>query len=340
MMNSGAGGYALQAYAVSAANSKSARAQLSVISQRVTSLLPRFTLAGAPLLLAALVAMAACSGDSENTTSANNDVDHTASGVSTAPDKNLPLVTITMEDGGVVLIQLCRATGYVLATTALPGGDWERNNCYSTTTNSSSVKDTTLNTTMHFVYLVQQRFYDGLTFHRAEPGFVIQGGDPKGDGTGNPYHTIPGEFSTNSNASSYANLTNISITTGNPISHTRGVISMARSSSSPDSAGSQFFIMLATNTGLDGSYAAFGHVIAGMDVVDRIGALTTKSVSGISMIVSPPKIKSMKVDLFGGYLGNSNYPLPACLGYNSATATEELSFLYCKLTPTNSSSSG
>ncbi len=110
-------------------------------------------------------------------------------------------------------------------------------------------------TVENFVSLVQQGFYDGLIFHRIIPGFMIQGGCPEGVGTGGPGHTIKGEFSINGFA--------------NPLKHNRGVISMARSSR-PDSAGSQFFIMVAKSAHLDGSYAAFGEVLEGMDEVDAI----------------------------------------------------------------------
>lgn len=111
-------------------------------------------------------------------------------------------------------------------------------------------------TVENFVELVQDGFYDGLTFHRIEPGFVIQGGDPLGNGTGGPGHTIKGEFKANG--------------VNNTISHERGVISMARAQDY-DSAGSQFFITLDDATFLDGQYAAFGTVDEeSMEVVDAI----------------------------------------------------------------------
>ena len=109
-------------------------------------------------------------------------------------------------------------------------------------------------TVENFVGLVQDGFYDGLGFHRIVDGFMAQGGDPSGNGTGGSENNIPGEFSTNGFAQ-------------NTLKHTKGVISMARSQS-PDSASSQFFIMLADIPSLDGSYAAFGKVIEGMDVVE------------------------------------------------------------------------
>lgn len=116
------------------------------------------------------------------------------------------------------------------------------------------------NTVKNFKSLVSKGFYDGLTFHRVIPGFMIQGGCPQGSGMGGPGYHIPGEFSQNGFP--------------NPLRHGRGVISMARSQM-PDSAGSQFFIMHQDGNFLDGQYAAFGHVIEGMEVVDAIAAVKT-----------------------------------------------------------------
>ena len=110
-------------------------------------------------------------------------------------------------------------------------------------------------TVENFTELVEKEFYNGLTFHRIVPGFVMQGGDPNGDGTGGPGYSIKGEFTQNG--------------VKNTIMHTKGVVSMARSSH-PDSAGSQFFIVLEDANHLNGEYAAFGKVIEGMDVVDSI----------------------------------------------------------------------
>lgn len=115
--------------------------------------------------------------------------------------------------------------------------------------------DTAPITVANFIKLVNDKFYDGLTFHRIISGFMIQGGDPLGNGTGGSDETIKGEFSSNG--------------VENNISHKRGVISMARSSD-PDSASSQFFIMHQDSTYLDGEYAAFGKVTKGMKVVDKI----------------------------------------------------------------------
>jgi len=112
----------------------------------------------------------------------------------------------------------------------------------------------------NFVSLIQKGFYDGLIFHRVIPGFMIQGGCPDGTGMGGPGHSIKGEFASNG--------------VQNSLKHTRGVLSMARSSS-PNSAGSQFFLMHKDSPHLDGQYAAFGKVIEGLDVVDRIAATPT-----------------------------------------------------------------
>ena len=115
-------------------------------------------------------------------------------------------------------------------------------------------------TVENFRKLVAKKFYDGLIFHRVIPGFMIQGGCPYGTGTGGPGWQIEGEFASNG--------------WPNPISHKRGVISMARAMD-PNSAGSQFFIMHADANYLDGQYAAFGKVVSGMDVVDRIASVRT-----------------------------------------------------------------
>ncbi len=115
-------------------------------------------------------------------------------------------------------------------------------------------------TVENFVSLVNKGFYDGLIFHRVINGFMIQGGDPEGTGMGGPGYSIPGEFSQNGFE--------------NNLKHTEGVISMARSMD-PNSAGSQFFIMHKTSPHLDGSYAAFGKVIEGLDVVDKIATVKT-----------------------------------------------------------------
>lgn len=111
------------------------------------------------------------------------------------------------------------------------------------------------NTVKNFVSLINKGFYDGLIFHRVIPGFMIQGGDPNGTGTGGPGYSIKGEFTGNGFA--------------NNLKHDRGVISMARAAS-PNSAGSQFFIMVKASPHLDGQYAAFGKVTEGIEVADEI----------------------------------------------------------------------
>ena len=138
------------------------------------------------------------------------------------------MVTIRMKDGGKICLEL------------EPGAAPE--------------------TVDNFLSLVKEGFYDGLTFHRIIPGFMIQGGDPLGNGTGGSGRHIKGEFAANGH--------------DNPIRHVRGVISMARSRDF-DSASSQFFIMHEDAPHLDGQYAAFGHVTEGMDVVDRIASVPT-----------------------------------------------------------------
>ena len=140
------------------------------------------------------------------------------------------------------------------------------------------------NTVANFVQLAQSGFYDGLIFHRVIPGFMIQGGDPSGDGTGGPGFTIKGEFKANGFE--------------NPLSHTRGVISMARKSTGYNTAGSQFFIMHADYPSLDGQYAAFGRVTDedSMAVVDAIATTVTDS---SDKPLSEWRIKTVTVDTHG-----------------------------------------
>ncbi len=161
----------------------------------------------------------------------------------------VPVVTMTMENGGVVEIAL--------------------------------YPNTARNTVNNFIYLVEQGFYDGLTFHRVIPGFMIQGGDPEGTGMGGPGYTIVGEFKSNGYE--------------NELKHTRGVISMARAQH-PDSAGSQFFIMVDDAPHLDGDYAAFGKVISGMEVIDDIVQVERDE---NDRPLEPQVIKSMTVELNG-----------------------------------------
>lgn len=132
-------------------------------------------------------------------------------------------------------------------------------------------------TVANFVDLAEKGFYDGLTFHRVIPGFMIQGGCPQGTGTGGPGYTVEGEFSDNG--------------FDNPLCHERGVISMARAMD-PNSAGSQFFIMVHHAPHLDGSYASFGKITEGMETADEIVAVKRDD---RDKPVKPEKIKSIKI---------------------------------------------
>ena len=143
------------------------------------------------------------------------------------------------------------------------------------------------NTVANFVSLIESGFYDGLTFHRLVPGFVLQGGDPDGNGTGGPGYTIDGEFAANGY-------------TKNTLSHETGVISMARSSDY-DSAGSQFFIVLddSAKTSLDNLYAGFGKVIDGMDVIEEIAENEEIANDVTGALEENITITSVTVDTFG-----------------------------------------
>ena len=141
---------------------------------------------------------------------------------------NNPIVTIKMSTGGVIKVEL--------------------------------YPEIAPNTVNNFISLVNQGYYNGIIFHRVIAGFMIQGGDPNGTGTGGPGYSIKGEFTQNG--------------FNNPLKHDRGVISMARTMM-PNSAGSQFFIMHANSYYLDGQYAAFGKVIEGIEVVDAIAETKT-----------------------------------------------------------------
>ena len=143
------------------------------------------------------------------------------------------------------------------------------------------------NTVNNFISLVKSKFYDGVIFHRVIRGFMIQGGDPQGIGIGGPGYSIKGEFAMNG--------------VKNDLKHTRGVLSMARSMA-PNSAGSQFFIMHEDGEFLDGQYAAFGKVLEGMDVVDKIAAVKT---DGNDRPLTEQKIASIRVDTKG-----EDYPEP------------------------------
>ena len=139
----------------------------------------------------------------------------------------------------------------------------------------------------NFISLIQKNFYDGLIFHRVIKGFMIQGGDPDGNGTGGPGYSIKGEFSQNG--------------VKNELKHTEGVLSMARSMA-PNSAGSQFFIMHKNSPHLDGSYAAFGKVTEGMENVNKIAETNTDYAD---RPLTEQRIKTMTVETFG-----TQYPDP------------------------------
>ena len=137
------------------------------------------------------------------------------------------------------------------------------------------------NTVRNFISLINNKFYDGIIFHRVIAGFMIQGGCPKGTGTGGPGYSIKGEFTSNGFK--------------NDLKHDKGVLSMARAMS-PNSAGSQFFIMHQKSPHLDGQYAAFGKVTEGLDIVDKIAS--TQTCYG-DRPVKDVKLKSVTVDTFG-----------------------------------------
>lgn len=143
------------------------------------------------------------------------------------------------------------------------------------------------NTVHNFISLIQKGFYNNLIFHRVINGFMIQGGCPEGSGMGGPGYSIKGEFNQNGFS--------------NPLKHSEGVLSMARSMM-PDSAGSQFFIMHKNSPHLDGAYAAFGKVIEGMDIVNKIAETETDYSDRPK---KEQKIASMSVELFG-----ETYPEP------------------------------
>jgi len=166
-----------------------------------------------------------------------------------------PIVTITMENGDVMKAEL--------------------------------YPDVAPNTVHNFIALAGSGFYDGLIFHRVIRGFMIQGGDPDGIGTGGPGYSIVGEFARNGFR--------------NDLAHTEGVLSMARAMH-PNSAGSQFFIMHKAAPHLDGQYAAFGKITEGMDVVNRIAETPTDY---NDRPMQEQKIKSMTVETFG-----VDYPAP------------------------------
>lgn len=143
------------------------------------------------------------------------------------------------------------------------------------------------NTVNNFISLVNKGFYDGVIFHRVIRGFMIQGGDPQGTGVGGPGYSIKGEFSYNGFA--------------NDLKHTKGILSMARTME-PNSAGSQFFIMHETSPHLDGQYAAFGKVVEGEDIIDKIAAVATDY---MDKPLEEQKMKKVTVETFG-----QDYPEP------------------------------
>lgn len=160
-----------------------------------------------------------------------------------------PIVTIVMQDGGEIQIEL--------------------------------FAETAPNTVRNFVSLVSKGFYNGTVFHRVIPGFMIQGGDPDGRGTGGPGYSIKGEFAMNGFQ--------------NDLAHTRGVISMARAMD-PNSAGSQFFLMVDDAPHLDGQYAAFGRIISGLEVCDKIVSVKR---NWSDMPLVPQVMQTVTVDTFG-----------------------------------------
>ena len=143
------------------------------------------------------------------------------------------------------------------------------------------------NTVNNFISLINKEYYDGIIFHRVIKQFMIQGGDPEGTGVGGPGYSIKGEFSQNGFE--------------NNLKHTKGVLSMARTMM-PDSAGSQFFIMHETSPHLDGQYAAFGKVIEGVDIIDKIASVATDY---MDKPLETQMMKKVTVDTFG-----VDYPEP------------------------------
>ena len=195
--------------------------------------------------------------DTTETTEATSAADETSDGAADTTDTSedeelltgLHHVTIDVQDYGTISLELDADTAPISVT--------------------------------NFINLANEGFYDGLTFHRIISGFMIQGGDPNGNGTGGSEKTIKGEFSANG--------------VENDISHVRGVISMARAND-PDSGSSQFFIVHEDSTFLDGQYAAFGHVTEGMDVVDAIcEAVPVQDNNGTVAAADQPVITAVTV---------------------------------------------
>lgn len=192
------------------------------------------------LILALLLSFAfvACDGDAPSITPSNNDSTPTAATPAVDPATSYT-VSLPVADSITNFVQFTMVGGATFVVELYP--------------------DMAPETVANFQHLIYAGFYDGLTFHRIDQDFMIQGGDPKGDGTGSSRMTIKGEFSANGY-------------TGNTLSHERGVISMARKTH-PDSASCQFFIMHESTPSLNGNYAAFGRVVVGMETIDTIAAL-------------------------------------------------------------------
>jgi peptidyl-prolyl cis-trans isomerase B (cyclophilin B) len=207
-------------------------------------MLSRYKIIFSFVLITLIFTLIGCGTQGENVT---NESEKTSNYASSVTEK--PIVTITMENEEKILIEL--------DPTVAP------------------------NTVANFVSLVEKGFYDGVIFHRVIPDFMIQGGDPEGNGTGGADYTIKGEFSENGFE--------------NNLKHDRGVISMARSND-PNSASSQFFIMVKESTHLDGKYAAFGKVIEGMEVVDDIVSVER---DGSDKPLEDQTMKSVTVDTKG-----------------------------------------
>lgn len=198
------------------------------------------------IMTVCMFALIGCGNSSDKVAGSNT---QSSSSDSNASDDKLPIATIEIEGYGEVKAEL--------------------------------YPETAPNTVNNFISLANSGFYDNLKFHRIIKDFMIQGGDPQGNGTGGPGYKIEGEFTSNGFA--------------NNLKHTKGVLSMARAQD-PNSAGSQFFIMTGDAPHLDGQYAAFGKVISGMDIIEKVGNVETKA-------NDVPKedvvIKSIRVDTKG-----------------------------------------
>ena len=207
-------------------------------------MLSRYKIFFSFVLITLILTLTGCGAQGENVTNESGNTSNYASSVT-----EKPIVTITMENDEKIVLQL-----------------------------DPSVAP---NTVANFVSLVEKGFYDGVIFHRVIPDFMIQGGDPEGNGTGGADYSIKGEFSENGFE--------------NNLKHDRGVISMARSND-PNSASSQFFIMVNEAPHLDGQYAAFGKVIEGMEVVDTIVSIER---DGSDKPLKDQTMKSVTVDTKG-----------------------------------------